>query len=142
MAYGLKYSYGKAALTYPYFASLVAGTGANVAEVVGIASSASALVIAGSALGLTGAINAAVAASVSTATFDSLAELEAAMSIADLGSSVLAVVGAVAIVIAAIAIGVAAGMQVFDDQQTINDLNNLNNTLERFTIRLAYEENF
>jgi hypothetical protein len=127
-AYGLKYSYGKPALTFPYFASLVADTGVHVADVVAMGATASALIITAVDLAILPTVLAAVFAA-NTATLGIFGAAELAADVA----TALSGVGAVAIVIAAIAIGVAAGIQVFSNQQTINDLNNLKNTLAQVT---------
>ena len=138
-AYGLKYSYGKPALTFPYFAALVADTGVNVYDAEAMAATAIALIVTGVDFAIAPSVLAAVAiianASIdwgATGALGQVAVIEASQTLAGTVADVAAgleVIGAAAIVLAAVAIGVSAGMQVFDNQQTINDLNNLNNTL-------------
>jgi len=138
-AYGLKYSYGSPALTFPYFAALVADTGVNVYDAEAMAATAIALIVTGVDLAIVPSVLAAVSiianASIdwaATVALGQVAVIDAseavAGTVADVGAG-LGVIGAAAIVLAAVAIGVAVGMQVFNNQQTINDLNNLNNTL-------------
>jgi hypothetical protein len=125
-AYGLKYSYGKSALTDPDFPSIVADTSANVAQVWriggGIAAAAglatgTAVVLVTVLTGVT--VNVQLGVTASTA---ALGALPSALALA---------AGPLAIVTIAILIGVAAGMQAFNNQQTINNLNNLNRLLDQ-----------
>ena len=126
-AYGLKYSYGKPALTYPYFPALVAETSANVAAVLGIGggvAAAAGLIAGGSTLAsvLSGVlVNAALG---QTFASQALIALPAALGLAT---------GVAAVVLIAILIGVVAGMQTVNNQQTINDLNDLTSTLAQVT---------
>jgi hypothetical protein len=138
LAYGLKNSYGAPAQNYPNFAKVVANTQANTGEIFGIGLSAGAVV----ALGTAGLI-AGFSSSVFPLAFGSnVPELVAAGSwvvnsatAAELGvgETVGVFAGTAAIILVAVAIGVSAGMQAFANEQTINDLNNLNNTLTQVT---------
>lgn len=133
-AYGLKYSYGKAVLTYPYFPALITQTSVNVGETLGIASAASAVVVGGAAGALAASLSAALAAGTGATGIaaTSAAFTLSGSTVAALGAGAL-VAGAVTIVLIAVAIGVAAGMQTFEQQQEIDDLNNLQNTLTQVT---------
>ena len=140
-AFGLRKSYGKAADTYPYFATLAEKTSVNLGVVAGIASAAGGLVIAGAGA-LAASANAALAlydaAQISSDIYDvGLAMEDAAFVISGETVDVVGLAGVVAapvaIVLVAIAIGVEAGMQAFNSEQTINDLKNLQNTLTQVT---------
>jgi hypothetical protein len=134
-AYGLEHSYGAASFLYKYFGSIVKGTAVKVAEVVGISAVAGALVLAAAGVTLTAiftATAALLATGVSAGAGAVLGALVSASTITALGTAFL-VTGPLIIIAIAIAIGVSAGMQAFNNQQTINDLNNLNNTLTQVT---------
>ena len=134
-AFGLKNSYGSPASTFPYFGSLVADTGINAAAVAGISAGTAALVISGAAAVLAKSLTLALAAV--TATSHALAGSSPLFVLS--GSTVAALTpafivgGAVVIVLAFIAIGVAAGIRVFNNQKNIDQLNNLTNTLDLVT---------
>ena len=134
-AYGLKNSYGSPASKFPYFGSLVADTSVNVAAVAGISAGTAAVVLAGAGAVLAKSLTLALAAV--TATSHALAGSSPLFVLS--GSTVAAltpaflVAGAVVIVLIFVAIGVAAGIRVFNNQKTIDDLNNLKNTLDLVT---------
>lgn len=140
LAYGLKNSYGQPALTYANFGSLVAGVGLSMGEQIGIAAGAGAVLV--------GSVGAAVYASTTAAlaALESLAFSNVGASSANAAGIATFVVGGetveslgagflssgpAVIVAIAIAIAVTAAMQVFSNQQAINDLNNLNNKLNQ-----------
>jgi hypothetical protein len=141
IAYGLENSYGKPALTHPYFGRLVADTGANVAAVAGIAAGASAVVLAGAAAALVASLTASLASiATGVALIDGTAGLAGASAALVVSGSTVQVLGTaflaagpIAIIAATIAIGVAAGIQVYNTKQTLDELNNLSNTLTRVT---------
>lgn len=137
LAYGLKYSYGSPAQTYSYFADLVARTQLNVAEVFGIGLSAGAVVASAS-----GGLIAAFSSELFPLAFGSnVPELFAAgewlgsgaAEALTFGEAAGVAGGAAAIILIAVAIGVSAGFQAFSNEQIINDLNNLSNTLTQVT---------
>jgi hypothetical protein len=142
-AYGLKNSYLAPASTNPTFSELVAQTGADVGEVAGIATAASA-VVAGIAVGAI-----AASASAALAAFDPAVISVLGLPVSALASNTAAFVvsgasvdafggaafaaGPAAIILIALTIGVVAAMEVYSNQQTIDDLNNLTNTLTQVT---------
>ena len=142
-AYGMRKSYGAAADSYSYFPALVSRTSVNVGEVAGIAGAAGGVLAAGAGAGLVASFTAAtwafeagaaaLAAGASTSTVGGLAStssiyLLSSSTVDAFGSATLAA-GPAAIILIAIAIGVTAGMQVFSNQQTLEDLDNLQNSL-------------
>ncbi|HEY2106095.1 MAG TPA: hypothetical protein VGH29_09950, partial [Candidatus Binataceae bacterium] len=134
-AFGLKNSYGKPGSMFPYFASLVADTGVNAAAVAGISAGTAALVLAGAGAVLAKSLTLALAAV--TATSHALASSSPLFVLS--GSTVAALTpafivgGAVVIVLVFVAIGVAAGIRVFNNQNNLDQLNNLKNTLDLVT---------
>jgi hypothetical protein len=128
-------------LTHPYFGRLVADTGANVAAVAGIAAGASAVVLAGAAAALVASLTASLASiATGVALIDGTAGLAGASAALVVSGSTVQVLGTaflaagpIAIIAATIAIGVAAGIQVYNTKQTLDELNNLSNTLTRVT---------
>jgi hypothetical protein len=134
-AYGLLNSYGAPAATFRNFGAIVRGTAVNVAEVVGISAAAGALILAAAGVALTAiftATAALLATGVAAGGFAVAGALVSASTVAALGT-VFLVAGPLAIIVIAIEIGVTAGMQAFNNQKTIDDLNNLNNTLAQVT---------
>ncbi len=113
----------------------MADTGVNVAAVAGISAGTAAVVLAGAGAVLAKSLTLALAAV--TATSHALAGSSPLFVLS--GSTVAAltpaflVAGAVVIVLIFVAIGVAAGIRVFNNQKTIDDLNNLKNTLDLVT---------
>jgi hypothetical protein len=126
-AYGLKFSYGKPALTYPYFPSLVAETSANAAAVWKIGGG----VAAAAGLAIGGVVVASVLSNVVVVA--GLGQTFGAQALIALPGALGLAAGAAAIVVIGILIGVAAGLQVFNNRQTIGDLNDLNSALEQVT---------
>ena len=133
-AYGLKNSYGKPASEFPYFGSLVADMGINVAAVAGISAGIAAVATAGAAALLAKSLTLALAAGTGTAAVAGKSALFvlSGATVSALGAAAI-VAGAVTIVLIAIAIGVAAGIRAFSNQANLNALNNLNNDLKRVT---------
>jgi hypothetical protein len=133
-AYGLKFSYGNPALTYPYFPSLVSETGIDVALVSGIGAGIGAVVAGTGAALLAKSLSLALAAGTGAAGVagKSAAFVLGGAAVSSL-SSVVLVAAPAAIVLFAIAIGVAAGFQAFSSDQALNDLNNLNSILDQVT---------
>lgn len=132
---GFKNSYAKPASKFPYFASLVGDTAINVAAVWGITAGIYAVVATGVATAL--AVNFASVLSAVTAT---VPVVNASLGAYILSSGAVAGIagaaiigGVVTIILIAVAIGVVVGIQTFTTQQTINDLNNLNNELTAVT---------
>ncbi|MGH9772004.1 MAG: hypothetical protein ACRD4Q_09945, partial [Candidatus Acidiferrales bacterium] len=134
IAFGLKNSYGKPAETFPYFGSLVADTGVNVAAVAGISAGIAAVVLTGAGVALATSLSGALALGLGKAALavHTAASVLSGSTVGTLGTAFL-VAGPVAIVLIAIAIGVAAGIRVFSNEQAINELNNLNDTLKQVT---------
>jgi hypothetical protein len=137
-AYGMRKSYGMAADTYPYFATIAATTAVNVEVVAGIAGAASALVLGSSAAALTQSLLADLQAFLEvTDAFGGGGEDEfSAFLVGDAGADVLGAAtyaGPAAIIVIAIIVGVTALMQAYDDQKALNDLNNLKNILAQVT---------
>ena len=122
-AYGLKYSYGQPALTNPDFPSIIADTSANAAEVwrIGGGVAAAAGVAVGAAVLITGLLSA-----VSNV---QLGVTAASAALGALPGALAAAAGPLAIVAIAILIGVAAGLQAFNNDAAIRDLNNLSSKL-------------
>jgi hypothetical protein len=119
-AYGFRKSYGAPADQFPYFSAIVAKTSIQVGAAVGIAGAIAWLIAAG-----TGATIAAAASGISLA-----GTLVSGSTAAAIGAGAL-IAGPVLIVLVAIAIGVTAGLQAFTREQTLNDLNNMTNTLNQ-----------
>ena len=148
LAYGLANSYGKSAQTNADFAALVLATQANMGEIVGIGGSLAGLLAAsvGGSIGITtatylaafAAYDAALSAGVG-ASAESVALTASSIALFQSGAGAQflgvagSIAGPVAIILIAAVIGVTAAMQVFSNQQTINDLNNLSNTLSQVT---------
>ncbi len=130
LAYGLRHSYGAKADTDPNFASLVADSAISAGEIAGIALGAGTVVAAAIAPALYVNLTASVAAG-AIGTGDSFFLLSST-TVTSLGIGG-AVAGPVLIALFAVAVGVVAGIEVFSNQQTINDLNGLNNTLAQVT---------
>ena len=133
-AYGLKQSYGAPASQFPYFASLANNTGLGVGEMAGISLASGAVVATAVGAALFASFSAAVA-SVGSTTAIGLATASSAFALSvpaieALGGAALAVAGPVGIVLGAIAIGVAAGLQDYnqgvEQQQIASFLNTLN----------------
>ena len=118
-AYGLKNSYGNPASKFPYFGSLVADTGVNVAAVAGISAGTAAVVLAGAGAVLAKSLTLALA--VVTGYLARTSPVPVPLFVLS-GSTVAAltpafiVAGAVVIVLIFVAIGVAAGIRVFNNQ--------------------------
>ncbi|HEY2017982.1 MAG TPA: hypothetical protein VGH38_30970, partial [Bryobacteraceae bacterium] len=136
-AYGLKKSYVSPADTFPYFGTLVAGTGVNVAEVAGIATTASdvlgAVAVAAGA-GVYAVFAAAVGAWIAAgAAFSGIAEGVGIVAGAiSLGTGVI--VGAVLLPVLSLLIGIAAAVELFTNQQAIDTINtDLNTALTNAT---------
>jgi hypothetical protein len=131
LAYGLRKSYGAKADTDPSFSSLVTETGVNVGEIAGIGLGAGAVVL-GAAAAVGVAVYAALASAVAAWTaaggaagLSASAGILTAVSgqtVASIGIGT-AIAGPVAIILFAVAIGVAAGIQLFINQQQIDDTN-------------------
>jgi hypothetical protein len=130
LAYGLRHSYGAKADTDPNFASLIADSAVSAGEIAGIALGAGTVVAAAIAPAIYVNLTASVAAG-AIGTGDSLF-LVSSTTVTSLGIGG-AVAAPVAIVLFAVAVGVVAGLEVFENQQTINELNGLNNTLAQVT---------
>ena len=131
VAYGLKNSYGKTASEFPTFSSMVVNTDITAAEVVRIASTGAGWVIAAAGGTLVGYITVMLAAGGASLIYSM--PIFYFGSGFHLGVSVTAgiVAGAAAIVLLAIIIGVQAGLQAFNNQKQLNDLNNLSKTLNQ-----------
>lgn len=134
-AYGLKQSYGAPATTFPYFPTLANNTGLSVGETVGISLASGAVIGAYVGLALFASFNAATAAVSSGTLSIGLAVTSDAFALSvptieALGGAVAAVAGPVGIVAGALAIGVAAGLEVYNEgvtkQQIAAFLNQLN----------------
>ena len=135
-AYGLKHSYLKRAATDPSYVKLLADLNVGLAVVAGAVALGG--IGVGTGLGLAGSYAAALAAwTTGTATNAGLAGSSSAFilsggTVESVGTAGL-VAGPVVIILIAIAIGVAAGVQVFNYQDSINQLNTLKTTLTRVT---------
>jgi hypothetical protein len=131
LAYGLKKSYGAKADTDPNFSSLVTETGVNVGEIAGISLAAGAVVLGAAAVLGVVVYGALVAALTSFVTFGGAAGLASTtgLFVAISGQTVasIGIVGAIAgpalIVLLGIAIGVAAGIELFINQAQIDETN-------------------
>jgi hypothetical protein len=136
IAYGLKNSYGASAATFPNFGLLLAQTEASVGEEIGIGAAAGAVVADIVGIAVAASIGAAIALGTANGTA-AVAAASAAFIVSGATATavgpVLLVAGPVAIVLIAVAIGVAAGLQAFSNQQNLNDSNNLSNTLTQVT---------
>jgi hypothetical protein len=130
LAYGMRKSYATVADQYSYAGALTADTQVNVGEVAGISSAAGAIVVAGAAVGLfnlmafiVGGSLAAFAATGSAAGLTySAAAVITSTSVEAIGGAAAAAAGPVAILLIAVAIGIAAGIQAFDNQQNIDNI--------------------
>ena len=130
-AFGMRKSYGAASETMPNFAALVADSSVNVGLVVGSIAAAYTVIataVPAAAAAITYAaqlqlIVAALGPGHPITSYVVSAGIAKAVSLATIFA------GPVAIVLIAIAIGVTAGMQVFNNEATLNNLNNLSNKL-------------
>ena len=142
-AYGLRKSYGSQADVFSYFGNLVAGTGVNVGELAGIGiagySVALAAVPAGAAqlaAGLQAGLDVyiesgEVAALSGSDAVDSAFAAVGGQTVDAIGGGIgTLVAGPVIIVLAGIAIGITAAIELVQNQQQIDSVNtNLNNAL-------------
>ena len=132
MAYGLRQSYATPADRFTEFPRLVADTGINVGAVAGIATAAGAVLA--SAITAPIAVNLAAALAAFNATwgagssYGSSVFILSGSKISSMGFAAT-VAAPVAIILIAIAIGITAGMQVYSNDQTLKNLNNLSNAL-------------
>jgi hypothetical protein len=131
-AYGLKFSYGKPAQTYPDYASIIADTAISAAEVWGIGAG----VAAAAGLAAAGATVAAVLLEAAALAALALQVSATAMSvasavIASIAGAAFLALGPLAIVIVAVLIAVAAGLQLFSSEQAREELSNLNSLLNQ-----------
>jgi hypothetical protein len=137
-AYGMKQSYGAAANSFPYFGSLTAGMAISVGEVAGIATAAGGVVAAAAAGLLFASLTASMAAfttattAAATGAAASAAFVVAGSTVAELGPVLLAA-GPAAIILIAIAIGVAAAMQLLNEGKELDDLANMTASLNQVT---------
>lgn len=120
-AYGLRKSYGSVADQFPYFSSLVAKIAIHAGAILGI------VVAVGGGVGVVVAATIVAAAAIGPIY---AGVVVTGSTIAAIGAGTL-VVGIVAIVLVAISIGVAAGLQLYVQEQTLKDLNNMANTLSQ-----------
>jgi hypothetical protein len=131
IAYGMQQSYGKDALQYSNFTSIVSDTSVNVTEVAGIFTAAGVILVALATGLLAASFSAVTAFAVSAAaTLGGLAATSAAFtlsasSIAAIGGVAAAAAGVAAIVLIGVAIGVAALIELLDYDNTISALNAL-----------------
>jgi hypothetical protein len=130
-AYGMRKSYGAAAETVPNFAALVADSSVNVGMVVG--SIAAAYTLIATAVPVVAGVMAFVAQLqlivAALGPGHLITSYAVSVGIAKVLSVATSFAGPAAIVLIAITIGVTAGMQVFDKEATLNNLNNLSNKL-------------
>jgi hypothetical protein len=131
LAYGLRNSYGAKADTEPNFSSLITETSVNVGEISGIGLAAGAVVLGAAAVAGVAVYGALLAALASYISFGAVAGLSAGAGALTLvsGTTVAAIglLGAIAgpalIVLLGIAIGVAAGIQLFINQAQVVETN-------------------
>jgi hypothetical protein len=135
-AYGMRKSYAAPGDTFSNFSALVSGTATDIGEIAGIATAVGVI--------LSGISTAAVANSVAAAAdgfldgmeVDDVAEIpEIIVGVStaeDLGTAFLST-GPAAIILVAIAIGVAAGEEAFSNEAIINDLKNMEGNLTQVT---------
>ena len=132
-AYGLKTSYGALSSTLTYFGSLVTNTSLNVGEVVGISGAASAVVTA-AAVAVSAPVFAAVSVAVDAfviagataaglASQAGIATIVSGATAACVGGAAVVIAAPVLIVLAGVAIGITAGIELFQNVQQINTVN-------------------
>jgi hypothetical protein len=141
-AYGLYTSYEAPAQTYSYFSNITANTGVHVGEVAGIATAIGGVLLATAGSALIASLSASLTAFLTTTATSGLASIAAASlsatfvvsgsTVGSLGIGALTA-GPAAIVGIAIAIGVAAGMQLFTNESNLNALSTLSSTLTQVT---------
>lgn len=135
-AYGLENSYGKPAQTTPDFAKLVAESQIDVGEVVGIAAGAGVALATAVGTGI-GAFFSSIfpfalgAAGPEAGVYVALQLVGPGIESASTGTvwGVGVMAGPAAIILIAVAIGVSVGMQVFQNQDQLNQLNGLSDLL-------------
>ena len=132
-AFGMRKSYGAASETIPNFAALVADSSVNVGLIVGSIAAAYTLIAAAAVPAAAAAITAAAAAA-SSLSVALGGEAIPVVFVVSAGATqavglVSLIAGPVAIILIAITIGVTAGLQVFNNETTLNNLNNLSNKL-------------
>ena len=143
-AYGLKHSYSAPADTYPDYGSLLADMNFNVAAVAGTAAAAGAVITGLAAAGLVASYTAATSAWVTglvatasgpgvTVTAGASAAYLISGATVDAIGLAAAVAGPVVIIVIAIAIGITAGVKVFENEANIKELNDLSSELARVT---------
>jgi hypothetical protein len=134
--YGFSRSYGAQALTDSNFGSIVSYTGFSLGSIVGISFSTALIssILAGSVLyaNLAEAAAAFIAdgATSSAATINGFAISGSSVNSIGVGAGVA---GPVAIIFTCVVIGVIAGMEAFNNQQAIDELNGLSTTLTNVT---------
>jgi hypothetical protein len=121
-AYGLMKSYGAPAEQFPYFSSLVTQTRVKTAEVLGIAG--------GVAAAITISLGVAIGATFAAGIGGSAAGAVGLLTITELGDAFI-IAGPAAIILIAIEIGVQTALEVYQRQQSLNDLNSMTNTLNQ-----------
>ncbi len=141
-AYGLYESYESPAQTYSNFGNITASTATHLGEVAGIATAVGGFLTATASAVLVASLSASLAAFLTTTATSGLASIAAASlsstfvvsgsTVGSLGIGALAA-GPATLVLLAIAIGVAAGMQVFTNQSNLNALSALSGTLTQVT---------
>jgi hypothetical protein len=133
-AYGWKNSYAKAASTYVNFPGILAGTQLSLSAQLGIAIGVGGTLAAGAAAALTAA--SAVSALTVFAAKGAMAASAVSLSSAVVSGATVSALspafvaaGPAAVILIAIAIGVAAGFQTFSNAQNRQDGENLSNLL-------------
>jgi hypothetical protein len=132
-AFGMRKSYGAASETIPNFASLVAESSVNVGLVAGSIAAAYTLIAAAAVPAVAASITSAAAAA-SSLSVTLGGEAIPMVFVVSAGATeavgvVSLIAGPVAIILIAITIGVTAGLQVFNNETTLNNLNNLSTKL-------------
>ena len=136
-AYGLAHSYAAHAYTDPNYASVFADSAVDVGELWGIGLADAAVVSAAVAPVIAANLSAALAALADATT--SLAGTEASAGFVISGGAVAAngiaasVAGPVTIIFVAVTIGVVAALELYNNQQQINELNGLSAILTQVT---------
>jgi hypothetical protein len=142
-AYGLAHSYAANAYTDPNYASVFADSAVNVGEIWGIGLGAAAVVSASVAPVIAVNLSAALAAladvtsgtgivSLASTAGENVPFLIAGSAVASNGI-VFSVAGPVGIIFAAVTIGVVAGLELYDNQKQIDELNGLSAILTQVT---------
>lgn len=128
-SYGMRKSYAAPGDTYSNFSALVSGTAINVGEIAAVASAAGVVLAGLSTAAIVEGVGDVIDGFTAGVDITSIVGVESVLEF----STAFLSAGPAAIILIAIAIGVAAGEEAFSSEQTINDLKNMEAGLTQVT---------